>query len=262
MITVTNFHTHSYLCNHAVGKPEDYLKQAIKDGCSALGFSDHCPYPEDTPDYWPNIRMTLEQAPDYTAQVKRLKEEAPFPIYLGFECEWDKRLINWYRDGLKGQLGADYLVLGSHWLTEGDIHTYIPDAKSKDDLIRYTDQTIEGMRSGLFAFLAHPDLCMAHGRKWDSEVAACMKALIDAARDLNMPLEVNGLGMHKPMIPTENGSLRYAYPVDEFWQMAAEAGVPVICNADAHDPKDVIAHAKKARTYAAHFGITPIENII
>lgn len=56
------------------------------------------------------------------------------------------------------------------WLSDEDIHIYIPDAKSAKDLIRYTDQTIEGMSSGLFAFLALPDLCMAHGRKWDSDV--------------------------------------------------------------------------------------------
>ena len=261
MIPVSNFHTHTHLCNHAKGNPADYLKQAINDGCLALGFSDHCPYPEDTPDYWPNIRMALDQTPDYVAHVRALKSESPIPVYLGFECEWDSRLVSWYEDGLKGKFGADYLVLGSHWLSDEDIHIYIPDAKSAKDLIRYTDQTIEGMSSGLFAFLAHPDLCMAHGRKWDSDVKACMKAIIDAAKDLDMPLEVNGLGMHKPMVPSENGGMRYAYPVDEFWTMAAQANVRVICNADAHDPKDVIAHARKARDYAESFGITPIDSI-
>lgn len=260
MTPISNFHTHSLLCNHAIGKPEDYFNQALKDGCSALGFSDHCPYPAGTPDYWPNIRMTVEQAPEYTAWVRKLQKDSPFPVYLGFECEWDKRLESWYRDGLKGQFGADYLVLGSHWITRGDIHDYIPDVYSAEDLITYTKQTIEAMQSGLFAFLAHPDLCMAHNRKWDNEVAACMKAILDAAIGLDMPLEVNGLGMHKPMCPAENG-MRYAYPVDEFWQMVAESSAKVICNADAHDPKDVIAHARKARQYAEKFDIKPIESI-
>lgn len=260
MTPISNFHTHTFLCNHAIGKPEDYFKQALHDGCTALGFSDHCPFPEDTPDYWPNIRMTVEQASDYVAWVRALKEKSPIPLYLGFECEWDSRLRDWYKDGLKGEFGADYLVLGSHWITKGDIHDYAPDIQTTAELITYTNQTIEGMRSGLFAFLAHPDLCMAHERKWNNEVAGCMKALIDAAKDLDMPLEVNGLGMHKPMCHTETG-MRYAYPVDEFWQMVAESGVRVICNADAHDPKDVIAFAQKSRAYAQKFGITPIETL-
>ncbi|MCR5723564.1 MAG: histidinol-phosphatase [Treponema sp.] len=257
---ISNFHTHTFLCNHAVGTPDEYYAQAVKDGCSALGFSDHCPYPENTPDYWPNIRMSVQDASGYVSQVRALAASSAFPVYLGFECEWDSRLFNWYQDGLKGTFGADYLVLGSHWLTKGDVHEYIPDAKSNEALIRYTDQTIDGMRSGLFAFLAHPDLCMAHGRQWDADVAACMKAIIDAAKDLDMPLEVNGLGMHKPMCRTETG-MRYAYPVDEFWQMAAQAGVRVICNADAHDPSDVIAYAHDSREYAKRFGIVPIETL-
>ena len=48
---ISNFHTHTYLCKHAEGKPIDYVKEAIKAGCSALGFSDHCPYPDSSWDY-------------------------------------------------------------------------------------------------------------------------------------------------------------------------------------------------------------------
>ncbi|MCR5725176.1 MAG: histidinol-phosphatase [Treponema sp.] len=260
MNPISNFHTHTYLCKHAAGHPADYHKQALLDGCTALGFSDHCPYPDAMPDFWPHVRMSLEEAPGYVREVQALKASSPFPVYLGFECEWDSRYASWYQDGLKGEFGADYLVLGSHWLTKGDSHLYIADEMEKASLFTYTDQTIQAMQSGLFAFLAHPDLCMAFGRAWDADVESCMKALIACAKDLNMPIEVNGLGMHKKMCQTERG-MRYAYPVDEFWTLAAEAGVPVICNADAHDPKIVMAWAKESREYAARFGIVPVESI-
>lgn len=261
MKPISNFHTHTYLCHHAVGHPADYYKQALVDGCTALGFTDHCPFPEGTPDYWPEIRMSVNEASGYVKEVRALNADSPFPVYLGFECEWDKRLLNWYEDGLKGEFGADYLILGSHWLTKGDQHLYIPYEMGKEELFLHTDQTIEGMRSGLFAFLAHPDLCMGHGRVWDSDVEACMKAIISAAKDLNLPLEVNGLGMHKQMWPCEKG-MRYSYPVDEFWALAAEAGVRVVCNADAHDPVTVISQARDAREYAARFNLVPLENVI
>ena len=260
MNPIPNLHTHTFLCNHAVGQPSDYYEQAKKDGCSVLGFSDHCPYPESTPDYWPNIRMTLEDARSYVSDVQALKAKS-FPVYLGFECEWDERLFNWYKDGLKGELGADYLVLGSHWLTRGDFHYYIPDMLEKSDLFLYTDQTVKGISSGLFAFLAHPDLCMAHGRLWDSDVEACMKEIIAASKSLNIPLEVNGLGLHKPMCRTENG-LRYAYPVDEFWTLVAEEGAKIVCNADAHDPLNVIQHAREARDYASKFNLLPEDSLL
>ena len=261
MNPISNFHTHTYLCKHAVGHPEDYFKQAVADGCSALGFSDHCPFPENAPDYWPEIRMTKKEAYGYVEEVRALGADSPFPVYLGFECEWDNRLYSWYKEGLLGEYGADYLVLGSHWLTRGNLHAYIPYEMEKSALFNYTEQTIEGMRSGLFAFLAHPDLPMGHGRKWDSDVEACMKDIIAAAKDLDMPLEVNGLGMHKEMWPCEKG-MRYSYPVDEFWTLAAEVGVKVVCNADAHDPVTVISQARDAREYASRFGIIPLENVL
>lgn len=261
MTPISNFHTHTYLCKHAVGHPSDYYKQALKEGCTALGFTDHCPFPNELSADWQEIRMTPEEAYGYASEVRALQEGSAFPVYLGFECEWDETFRNWYEDGLKGTYGADYLILGPHWVTNGDRHDYIPYEEDKSVLFKYTDQTIEGMRSGLFAFLAHPDLCMGHGRRWDSDVESCMKAIIAAAKDLNLPLEVNGLGMHKEKWQTEKG-LRYSYPVDEFWTLAAEAGVRVVCNADAHDPLTVISQAQDAREYAAKFGITPIENVL
>lgn len=37
----TNFHTHNYRCEHAIGNVEDYVKVAIKEGYTELGISDH-----------------------------------------------------------------------------------------------------------------------------------------------------------------------------------------------------------------------------
>ena len=38
-----DMHNHTYLCNHADGKPEEYLKAAILKGIDIFGFSDHAP---------------------------------------------------------------------------------------------------------------------------------------------------------------------------------------------------------------------------
>ena len=38
-----NYHTHTYLCRHAVGKIEDYIKEAIRHNFHSLGISDHGP---------------------------------------------------------------------------------------------------------------------------------------------------------------------------------------------------------------------------
>ena len=42
-----NYHTHTKLCNHAVGMPEDYVLKAIELGFKELGMSCHAPVPRD-----------------------------------------------------------------------------------------------------------------------------------------------------------------------------------------------------------------------
>lgn len=260
-MNISNFHTHTYLCKHATGKPIDYVEQANKEGCLELGFSDHCPYDKSFTDIWSNIRMAPEEVPLYISEVEQAKQIAKYPVHLGFECEYDKNYESWYRDELKGKYKAEYLVLGSHWVTKGSSHIYCVDIDNKDDLNKYIDQTIDGMNSGLFDFLAHPDLFMKGYKEWDTESKSCLMAILDAAVDLQMPIEVNGLGMSRTPNETTHGT-RYQYPYREFWEIVAQKNVPVICNADAHDPLDVIFNAQKARDFASRYNIKPIDSLI
>ncbi|MBR1912849.1 MAG: histidinol-phosphatase [Treponema sp.] len=260
MKKIANYHTHTLLCKHATGMPSDYVEQAQKEGCLELGISDHCPYPESFDDTWPHVRMSVEQVDQYRAMVNEAKQKAAFPVHMGFECEYDARYKSWYGDELKGKYKAEYLVLGSHWVTDGTSHVYCPDITDSSLLNRYIDQTIAGMETGLFAFLAHPDLFMKGWKEWDAQAKSCLSALLDAAKGLDMPIEVNGLGISRTPNNTSRG-MRYQYPYVEFWEMVAQTNVRVICNSDAHAPEDVIMNAWKARDFAGRFGITPIERL-
>lgn len=255
MESITNFHTHTNLCKHAEGTPQDYIDQAAKEGCSALGFSDHCPYPESFFDYWPHIRMSVEDIPVYKQWIDECRDTAPFPLFMGFECEWDPAISGWYTDELKSRYNAQYLVFGPHWVTDGSTHIYTRDIDSPSMLNKYIDQTVQGMASGAFSFVAHPDLflCGHTFYEWDEQTKACSQAIIDAASDLNLPLEINGLGMNRALSDTKRG-MRYAYPYLEFWEMVAQSDAKVICNSDAHNPKDVIFNAWRARDFASRFG--------
>ncbi|HAH75526.1 MAG TPA: histidinol phosphate phosphatase HisJ family protein, partial [Kandleria vitulina] len=51
-----NYHTHTYRCKHAIGKEEDYIKNAIKAGYTELGFSDHAPWHYES-SFHPTMRM-------------------------------------------------------------------------------------------------------------------------------------------------------------------------------------------------------------
>lgn len=252
-VSISSFHTHTRLCRHASGNPIDYVQQAALEGCLALGISDHCPYPDGT---WGGSRMGTEDTAEYLSLVKAAKSAAPFPFFWGFECEWAPEYDSWYRDYLKGELGAEYLVYGAHWVKNGGDYWYIPEAADKKLLGRYLDITLAGLQSGLFDIFAHPDIFLAGFRVFDSDLKAASKTIIDLAVALSLPLEINGLGMTKDRVPGENG-LRYPYPVREFWELAASSGARIVCNSDAHAPADVLSGAKNAYAFAQSLSITP-----
>lgn len=250
---LSSFHTHTYLCKHAEGTPLDYALQAEAEGCSALGFSDHCPYPYN--DLWPFCRMAAADLPLYKKLVDEAKAAVTFPVYLGFECEWHPRYRSWFEDELIGKCGADYLALGSHWFpVDGELE-YIAYVEDKQLLFQYIDFTIEAMRSGLYAFLAHPDLFLSEQMSMDADCRACTDALIDAANDLHIPLEINGYGLIKPKIRRDYGE-DYQYPVTAFWQRAAEKKACIICNSDAHKIAQVLAGVQNGIRYAKKLGIS------
>ena len=70
-----NYHTHTYLCNHASGTMREYIENAVKTGYEQLGFSDHGPYIFDKPGYYSNFRMKCEEAKLYVNELLKLKEE-------------------------------------------------------------------------------------------------------------------------------------------------------------------------------------------
>lgn len=254
-MNISSFHTHTRLCKHATGEPVDYVRQAAADGCSALGFSDHCPYPDPT---WSGSRMSVSQLPEYRQLVTNARENAPFPVYWGFECEWHPAYESWYRDYLRYEIGAEYLVYGSHWVEENGEFWYIPEYPGVQRLVRYTDMTIQGIQSGLYDFMAHPDIFLAGYPHLDDSVLSASRDIIQAAVDASLPMEINGLGLSRAPIAGSNG-LRPPYPVREFWEMAAQEGAVILCNSDAHRSVDVIEPARKARRFAEEAGI-PVQD--
>lgn len=260
---MTNLHTHTYLCKHAVGKPVEYALCAKNTSITAIGFSDHCPYPDGT---WTEVRMDIQELPLYKSLVSEAKAQSPIPIYLGFECEWHKRFYSYFKDTLISEFGAQYLVLGSHWVDIDNEFIYIPKVHDKKALLRYLDLTIQGMETGLFAFLAHPDLFLEHVEDITSFHIDIAKKLIEASIALNIPIEINGNGCTRKLIE-RNGTLEYRYPATSFWTIARNMNAHIIVSADAHSPEALVENTKLAYDFAHQLGIqvdndfTPVPNL-
>lgn len=252
-VNISSFHTHTRLCKHASGDPVDYVRRAQIDGCSALGFSDHCPYPDGT---WSGSRMAVADLPEYLSLMQQAKANSPFPVFTGFECEWFPVYESWYRDYLLGELGAQYLAYGAHWVQDAGDFWFVAEIDDKRLLRKYVDLTVQGIHTGLYSFMAHADIFLSGYTHLDSDVRQACKDIIDAAVEMNLPLEINGLGLQRAKIRGDNG-LRSPYPVREFWEMAASAGARIICNSDAHRPEDVVKSCRDAQAFASEIGVTP-----
>lgn len=156
---IANYHTHTPRCRHAKGTEEEYVQAAINAGLRILGFSDHTPhwFPGD---YYSSVRMYPEELTGYCQTVRSLQKQYAdqLQIHLGVEAEYYPALFGELLDHLCGE-GVEYMLLGQHWLGNEIGERYCGTAtEDESKLVRYCDQVIEGMNTGLFTYVAHPDL--------------------------------------------------------------------------------------------------------
>ena len=223
-----NYHTHTNLCGHATGTIQEYIERAISGGIEQMGFSDHAPY-EFADEYASGKRMTSKDAYQYIADIKRLRDKYKdkIDIRIGFEMEYYPDKFPAMLEFVKN-LGAEYLILGQHYkngiFTGG--HHVISGTESAEDLKKYVGEVISAMESGVFSYVAHPDMI-----KFDGDVDLYekeMRKLCIASKRTGIPLEINCQGIREKRI----------YPSDRFWAIAGEVGCPVTIGFDAHSAED------------------------
>lgn len=188
----TNYHTHTTRCMHAVGDDEDYVRSAIKGGFQELGFSDHGPWKYHT-DFVSDIRMLPEDLPEYIESIRALKEKYrnQISIKIGLEYEYFPEYIHWLKEIIK-EYRLDYILFGNHhYHTDEKFPYFGHHTTNRDMLDLYEESTIEGMESGLFAYLAHPDLFMRSYPEFDKHCISVSRHICRAAARLHIPLEYN-----------------------------------------------------------------------
>lgn len=225
---LVNLHTHTPRCRHATGTEEEYIQYALQAGLHTLGFSDHTPYcfPGD---YYTHMRMYPDELADYVDAVQKMQKKYAdsLDIRLGLEVEYYpayfRELLPMLQDN-----GITYMLLGQHWCGNEIDEPYNGRPTEDTALLRkYCDQVIAAMETGLFTYVAHPDLLYFTGdpKAYESH----MRRLCKAAKQCNMPLEMNLLGMREGR----------QYPNMTFWQVAAEENCSVVLGCDAHRPCDL-----------------------
>ena len=226
-------HMHTPLCKHAKGKPEEYAAVAAKRGLAGIVFTCHNPGP--SPDWSPQVRMSIDQFDEYIDLVARARAawHGRVDVRLGLECDYVPGMEAW----LESLLNRAHFhhVLGS-------IHApldYYRDAYDHGNPLTfqqtYFNHLAQSAESGLFDTLAHPDLVKnVFPQDWRfNRLLDDVRRSLDRIAVTGVAMELNTSGLHK--------RVREMNPNPTMLAEMKARDIPVVIGSDAHEPGRVAA---------------------
>ena len=225
-----NYHTHTTRCRHASGTDREYVERAVSEGFAVLGFSDHTPWPYGPDDFTARRRMDLSQLPEYLISIRSLKEEFKdrIDIKVGLEAEYFPQYMSWLKDTIEEQK-LDYVLLGNHYWGHSESFEYYGYDCTPAAMRHYVDDLPKALETGLFMYVAHPDLMFSEYPSFDDNCISATRDIIAIAKQAGVPLEYNISGTWKRF-------RGLGYPTALFWEKAAECSMDVYLGFDAHEP--------------------------
>ena len=223
------FHVHTYRCKHAENIPDEaYVQKAIALGAAGILFSDHAPFPNDP---FGN-RMDLAQLHEYLDTIHGLQEKYAnvIRVRVGLEVEYLPSYHGFYEE-LRSNPRLDFLIIGQHMyeLSPGRYSFHLsPTERDTQEHIGCVEGMLQGIESGLFDVIAHPDRCFKRQKEWTEEMAVLSKSLIDSACAAGIMLENNLESMKHE---------RYYW--DEFWNLIPE-DADIVIGTDAHSIDELV----------------------
>ena len=261
-----NLHTHS-VYSDGKSQPREIVEEAIRQGFTTLGFSEHSPLPFDN-----NFSVKSADMPRYVAEIAQLKEEFKdkIDIYCALEADYLTGVSEPFAL-TKEKYHLDYLIGGVHlvvnsafrqaqrpslakvpelvegptistdeiWFIDGPKWEVYDDGLQKlfDGDIhravrRFFEQSNEMIENEPFDIIAHFDKIKMHNRdRYFHEDEPWYRKLaletLDLIRQKGLVMEINTRGIYKKRY---NGF----YPSPWLMEEACKMGIPAIISADAH----------------------------
>lgn len=269
-MSFTNYHGHCYYCD-GKGAPAAYIEEAIRQQMPVYGFSSHAPLPYQLP--WP---MQEEDTVRYIGEIREMKEQyqGQIEIYTGMEVDFIPTIAGPSHPRIQ-QMGLDYTVGsvhfvdffsnghpweidgahqvfldGLHQIFEGDIaqavrryYALIRQMVEEDppDMVGHLDKIkIQNEDGQLFS---------EQSGWYQEEIGKTLQTIARAG----LTVEVNTRGMYKK---------KSTEPYPSYWiiRQMKELGIPVVLNADAHQPGEITAcftevAAQLQKTGYTHFRV-------
>jgi len=200
-----------------------------------------------------NIAAVKHGIIEYVYAIRELGKEyaSDIKLYVGFEVEYIPEFFK-EQKAMFDRLGCDYMIMGQHFLKSEQTGPYTGTPTDDESRIReYVDTVIEGMKTGMYSYLAHPDLINYQGL--DSVYEWEMTRMCKALKELNIPLEINMLGI----------SAGKHYPTERFWCIPHDIGNKVILGLDAHTVDNIcdVESYEKALDIVRKYDLNLIDRI-
>ena len=121
------------------------------------------------------------------------------------------------------------MIMGQHFLGKEYDSVYTGWKHPEPEVLKgYVDTVIEGIQSGRYLYVAHPDLVNFTG---DGQLyREQMLRLCMALKEADIPVEINILGLSEGR----------QYPAKRFMELAKETGNKAIIGIDAHSPAQLL----------------------
>ncbi len=250
--SVADYHMHTPLCQHAEGWPVEYAAAALDRELPEIGFSDHSPMSSDFDDW----RMKDDEFERYIQIITDVQQKFSdkLQIRLGLECDYLPDCENWI-ETLNSRADFDYLIGSVHyieanWAVDDPNPKWVSKWDGDIDTIwdRYWSLYRKCASSGLFDFLAHPDLVKKFGHRPKGDLRRFYEPTIETLAANNIAIELSTAGLRKPCAEM--------YPSRDFLMLAFEASIPLVISSDAHRPEEVGMDFVEAIKLAKSVGYT------
>ena len=282
-----NLHTHS-IYSDGKSQPREIVEEAIRQGLTTIGFSEHSPLPFDN-----TFSVKSADMPRYVAEIAQLKAEFKdkIDIYCALEADYLTGVSEPF-SVTKEKYHLDYLIGGVHLVIDPALRQAQGPAKSKviepvempaisADEIWFIDgpkwevydeglqkffngdirRAVRRFLNEQFDIIAHFDKIKMHNRDryfhedepWYRKLAL---ETLDLIRQKGLVMEINTRGIYKKRY---NGF----YPSPWLMEEAYKMGVPAIISADAHHFSEItleFAAAEEALKMAGYRSIVNFKN--
>ena len=265
---LSDYHTHSRRCGHALGEIEDYVKVAIDKNLNEIGISDHFPLGAvfDDPQItklFKKASMEVEGFPKYIKEIKGLKEKYKDKISVRISTEVSfytpGKALSRQKEVLKPFIDdMDYIIGAVHNIKWHESPVIFMNPNEGSNILReygedkiileYVNKLIKLVDTNFFDVIAHFDfyriLFPPNNPKYSQYVWQKLLNLLDKIKNKGMAIEINTSGFLK-----EIGS---QYPDDEIIKEIIQRDIPLLTGSDAHRPdyvgymfEEIIAKARK-----------------